>query len=89
VLLDTFLGDHVTAEQLLSLARVGSPWVCHAYIVLSTIDPKRWSPRLAELVEAERMPVLHMPRDLDWLVPAVSQAQAAPHEDCGCEALSA
>lgn len=89
VLLDSVLGDHAAAEQLLELARAGRPWVCHAYIVLSTVDPRHWSPRLRELVAAEGMPVLHLPRDLDWLVPTVSEAEAAPREGCGCEELSA
>lgn len=89
VLLDTVLGDLAAAEQLFSLTRAGRPWVCHAYIALSTVDPMRWSPRLAELIEAEGMPVLQMPRDLDWLVSEVSYAQEAPREECGCEELSA
>jgi hypothetical protein len=89
VLLDTVLGDLATAEQIFSLTRAGRPWVCHAYIALCTVDPLRWSPRLAELSVAEGMPVLHLPRALDWLVPAVSAAETAPREECGCEELSA
>ena len=89
VLLDTALGDQMATEQVVSLMRAGRPWVCHAYIALCTVDPLRWSSRLAELVEAEGMPVLQLPRDLDWLVPAVSEAETAPREECGCEEMSA
>jgi CheY-like chemotaxis protein len=89
VLLDTHLGDRAAAEQLLSLARAGSPWACHHYVVLSTMDPRHWSPRLIGLVEAEQIPILQLPRDVDWLLPMVSHVQATQSENCGCMALSA
>jgi CheY-like chemotaxis protein len=86
VLLDAELGDHAAAEQLLGLARAGSPWVCHAYVVVSTTAPEHWSLRLRELVEADQLPVLTLPRDLAWLLPVVRQVQATPRAGCGCMA---